>query len=104
MEDGDIVEVHMEQLGGGLFSKDEDWEDWVVVVSDEELLQQTLAEKARLCCLIDRLKQELSALKADNRELVTNIRELGANNRAFAKENNSLKTEKTELNVRLKPR
>jgi peptidoglycan hydrolase CwlO-like protein len=89
MEDGDIVEVHMEQLGGGLFSKDEDWEDWVVVVSDEELLQQTLAEKARLCCLIDRLKQELSALKE--------------NNRAFAKENNSLKTEKTELNVCLKP-
>jgi peptidoglycan hydrolase CwlO-like protein len=59
------------------------------VVSDEELLQQTLAEKARLCCLIDRLKQELSALKE--------------NNRAFAKENNSLKTEKTELNVCLKP-
>ncbi len=89
MEDGDIVEVHMEQLGGGLFSKDEDWEDWVVVVSDEGLLQQTLEEKARLCCLINRLKQEISALKE--------------NNRAFAKENNSLKTEKTELNVCLKP-
>jgi FtsZ-binding cell division protein ZapB len=96
MEDGDIVEVHMEQLGGGLFSKDEDWEDWVVVVSDEELFQQTLEEKARLYCLISRLKNEISALKANNRELMTN-------NRAFAKENNSLKTEKTELNVCLKP-
>jgi FtsZ-binding cell division protein ZapB len=88
MEDGDIVEVHMEQLGGGS-STDDDGEDGVVVISYEDLLQQTLEEKARLCCIINRLKQEISALKE--------------NNRAFAKENNSLKTEKTELNVCLKP-
>ena len=84
MEDGDIVEVHMEQLGGGS-SIDDDGEDGVVVISYEDLLQQTLEEKARLCCTMDRLKKELSALKA--------------NNRALAKENNYLRVEKQELIV-----
>lgn len=99
MEDGDIVDVHMEQLGGGCaaFNEDwEDWEDWVFVFTDEDLLQRTVSEKARLSLLIDRLKKEISALKADNRALVSN-------NRAFAKENNDLKTDCKEINVRLKP-
>ena len=59
------------------------------VVSDEDLLQRTLSEMARLLVLIDRLEKEISALKA--------------NNRAVAKENKALGTDKKELNVRLKP-
>jgi hypothetical protein len=52
------------------------------VVSGEDLLQRTLSEKARLSVLIDRLKKEISALKA--------------NNRAIAKENITLGTDKKE--------
>lgn len=95
MEDGDIVEVHMEQIGGGGpdagsdADDEEDWEDWVQV-SVGDLLQRTLSEKARLCCTMDRLKKELSALKA--------------NNRALAKENNYLRMEKQGLVVSLEPR
>lgn len=95
MEDGDIVDVHMEQLGGGCAAFNEDWEDWVFVATDEHLLQRTVSEKARLSVLIDRLKKEVSALKADNRALASN-------NRAFAKENNDLKTDYKEINVRPK--
>lgn len=97
MEDGDIVEVHMEQLGGGDpdagsdADDEEDWEDWVEV-SVGDLIQKTLDDKARLCsekarlsCLIDRLKKEISALKT--------------NNRSIAKENNYLRMEKQELIV-----
>jgi hypothetical protein len=82
MEDGDIVEVHMEQIGGG--SDDEAWEDWVEV-KDEGLLQKTVDEKARLSRVIDWLNKELYALTT--------------NNRALAKENNSLKVNKKDLTV-----
>ena len=98
MESGDIVEVHVEQLGGGSnaasddSSDDEDWEDWVEVEESEEpkedLLQKTVDEKVRLRAVFDRLKKELLALKA--------------NNRSLAKENNNLKIAKNELIVSLK--
>ncbi|GAB7327900.1 hypothetical protein MBLNU13_g11682t1 [Cladosporium sp. NU13] len=90
MEDGDIVDVHMEQLGGGSDdgsaddegSSDEDLQDWVMV-SDVNLLQRTIDEKARLCCLIERLRREIFALKH--------------NNRTLARELNGAKVDKTEL-------
>ena len=59
------------------------------VVSDEDLLQRTLSEMARLLVLIDRLEKEISALKA--------------NNRTIAKENKALRTDKKEFNVCIKP-
>lgn len=83
------LSVSTDTCRGSPASSNEDWEDWVFVVSDEDLLQRTLSEKARLSVLIDCLKKEISALKA--------------NNRAIAKENNALGTDKKELNVCLKP-
>ena len=104
MEDGDIVDVHMEQLGGGCASSTEDSEDWVFVATDEDLLQRTLTEKARLLCTVDRLKKELNALKADNRALANTNRILADNNRGLAQEYSVLKQDAKALNVRLKPR
>ena len=75
MVDGDIVEVHMEQIGGGL-SKEE-IEDWVEIESTKTQLKNVIEEKARLIATANRLRLELTALKI--------------NNRALAKENNSLK-------------
>jgi len=86
MEDGDIVEVHMEQLGGAASDADdeEDWEDWVDI-KDDKLAQKIMAEKATLYSVIDKLKKEVSALKI--------------NNRAIAKENNNLKVDKKDMKV-----
>jgi len=118
MEDGDIVDVHMEQLGGGGASSTEDWEkDWVFVAVDEEMLQRTISEKARLSVLVDRLKKEISALKADNRTLANEKRALADekraladtnrfladNNHGLAQEYSLLKQDAKALNVRLKP-
>ena len=88
MEDGDIVEVHMEQLGGGASDDDEDWEDWAEI-KDDILLQQVMEEREQTCLsrVVIRLNKELCALTA--------------NNRALAKENNSLKVDKKDLKVRL---
>lgn len=75
MEDGDIVEVHMEQIGGGLSR--EEIEDWVEIESTKTQLKNVTEEKARLMATTNRLRLELTALKI--------------NNRALARENNSLK-------------
>jgi hypothetical protein len=111
MEDGDIVDVHMEQLGGGCTHPNEDCEeDWVFVAVDEEMLQRTLTEKARLLCTFDRLKKELNALKAENRALVNDKRALANtnqfladNNHGLAQEYSLLKQDAKALNVSLKP-
>ena len=92
MVDGDIIEVHMEQLGGGSHddgshdggSDEEDWEDWVMV-PDENILQRTIDEKVRLCAIIERLRREIFALKHNNRQL--------------ARENSSLKVDKKDVEV-----
>ena len=86
MENGDIVDVYMEQLGGAddETSSDEDLQDWVMV-PDENILQRTICEKARLCELIERLRRELFALKHNNRQL--------------ARENSSLKVDKRDVEV-----
>jgi hypothetical protein len=96
MEDGDIVEVHMEQIGGGGPHR-EKLQDWVEVEPAVSLLQQVCnekymmrlekqkvceekqqvseekqqvsEEKARLTVFNDRLKRELAALKTNNRAL-----------------------------------
>jgi hypothetical protein len=82
MEDGDIVEVHMEQIGGGGPHR-EKLQDWVEVEPAVSLLQQVCnekymmrlekqkvcEEKARLMVFNDRLKRELAALKTNNRAL-----------------------------------
>jgi hypothetical protein len=89
MEDGDIVEVHMEQIGGGGPHR-EKLQDWIEVepavsllqqVCDEKHMmrlekqkvceekQQVSEEKARLMVFNDRLKRELAALKINNRAL-----------------------------------
>ncbi|GAB7329409.1 hypothetical protein MBLNU13_g01200t2 [Cladosporium sp. NU13] len=53
-------------------SKKRHWEDWVMV-SDENLLQRTVEEKARLCALIERLRREIFALKHNNRTLAREL-------------------------------
>jgi hypothetical protein len=82
MEDGDIVEVHMEQIGGGGPHREE-LQDWVEVEPAVSLLQQVCdeshrmrlekqkvsEEKGRLMVFNDRLKRELAALKTNNRAL-----------------------------------
>lgn len=87
MVDGDIVEVHIEQLGGGSDdgnSDEDDLQDWVLV-ADEDLLERTIEEKERLYHLIERLRRELFALKHNNRQL--------------ARELNSIKVDKQEVEV-----
>jgi ribonucleotide reductase alpha subunit len=89
MEDGDIVEVHMEQIGGGGPHR-EKLQEWVEVEPAVSLLQQVCnekymmrlenqkvreekqqvsEEKARLMIFNDQLKRELAALKINNRAL-----------------------------------
>ena len=65
-------------------SDGENLDDWVLV-TDENLLQRTLDEKARLSLLLERLRRELFGLKH--------------NNRTLARENSGLKVDKNELEV-----
>jgi predicted nuclease with TOPRIM domain len=97
MEDGDIVDVHMEQLGGGGPPR-EKLQDWVEVESTLSLLQQVCNEKwmirvdyQKACEEIQEVREENSRLMATYDRLKRELAALKTNNRALARDNNVYK-------------